>query len=336
MEYLESTELQNSYCPARQTTRKYYKEILALLQGFFLIASFVSFTACQERAADTPTQGKIAIAVDESFQPLIQAEVDAFQAAYKYAKVTPIYTTEAQAMRLMLADSVRSVIITRSFSAEELEFYAKRKITPDSLKIATEAVALIVNKKNADSLLTMNRFRAILNGSIKTWKEVSGQGPTKDIVIVFDNGNSSNLSFIKRKFGLGNDFDKKIYAAQSNKKVIEYVQQNENAIGLIGVSWISDVDDPKQQFARKDVSVVALAEKDDPTIDDYYQPYAAYLKTKQYPLYRDLYIVSGEARKGLGTGFAAYVASEKGQLIILKAGLLPATQPIRLVKVNAR
>ncbi len=307
------------------------RRIFAWSQRFFFVLLVV---ACDSKVQDTATSGKIFIGADESFQPLVQAEIDAFQASYKYAKVTPIYTTESQAMKMLIADSVRSVVMTRTLNEREQAYFAKKKITPDTLKIATEAVALIVNKKNVDSLLTMNRLRVIFNGSVKTWDEVSQKGSKKNIVIVFDNANSSNLFFIKKKFGLGDDFEKKIFAAQSNRKVLEYVKQNENAIGVIGVNWISDTEDPKQQSFRKDVAVVALAAKDDPIADEYYQPYAAYLQTKQYPLYRDLYIVSREARTGLGTGFAAYFASDKGQLIVLKAGLLPATMPVRLVEIK--
>lgn len=309
----------------------YKRRILALVQGFFFV---LLATSCETKVKDTATSGKISIGVDESFQPLIEAEINAFQATYKYATVRPVYTTEAQAIRLLLADSIRSVIMTRTLNEQERAFFEQKKIKPDTLRVAREAVALIVNKKNPDSLLTMNRLRGLMTGTIKTWKEISGKGASKPIVIVFDNGNSSNVSYIKNKFELGSDWDKQIYAAQSNKKVIEYVQQNENAIGVIGVSWISDSDDPKQQFLKSNITVAAIADKDDATIDDYYQPYAAYLYTKQYPLYRDLYIVSREARVGLGTGFAAYVASDKGQLIISKAGLLPATQPVRLLQIK--
>ncbi len=330
MEFLGYSELLSKWLLKRLNPQR-IRRIFAFMQGFFFI---VAVASCDSTVKDTATSGKISIAADESFQPLVQTEIDAFQASYKYAKVSPIYTTEAQAVKLLLADSVRSVVMTRTLNEQERAYFENKKIKPDTLRIAREAVALIVNKKNADSLLTMNRLRAILTGDIKKWKDITGKGSDKDIVIIFDNANSSNLSYIKSKFGLGTDFDKKIFAAQSNKNVIDYVKQNPNALGLIGVSWISDSDDPKQQFAKQDISIVAIAEKDDATIADHYQPYAAYLQTKQYPLYRDLYIVSREARVGLGTGFAAYVASDKGQLIILKAGLLPATMPIRLVQVK--
>jgi phosphate transport system substrate-binding protein len=51
-------------------------------------------------------------------------------------------------------------------------------------------------------------------------------------------------------------------------------------------------------------------------------------------LYRTVYIISREARAGLGSGFTAFVAGDKGQRIILKSGLVPATAPIRIVEIN--
>ena len=305
--------------------------ILAYSLGFFFI---VLLPSCGGEKVDTATSGKISIGVDEAFQPLIQAEIDAFSASYKYATVKPVYTSEDKAVQLLLADSVRSVIMTRSLTDKEKQYFDAKKLFPKTLKIATEAVAFVVNKKNPDSLLTMNRLRTILSGDTKVWNEVSGKGSQKNVVVVFDNANSSNLTYIRKKFGLGSDLEKRIYSAQSSRNVVDYVQKNENAIGVIGASWISDSDDPQQQQFKRDVTIVSIAAKDDPTIDDYFQPYAAYLQTKQYPLHRDLYIVSREARVGLGTGFAAYVASDKGQLIILKAGLLPATMPVRLIELK--
>ena len=39
-------------------------------------------------------------------------------------------------------------------------------------------------------------------------------------------------------------------------------------------------------------------------------------------------------RAGLASGFTAFVANDKGQRIILKTGVLPYTQPVRLVRLK--
>jgi len=45
-------------------------------------------------------------------------------------------------------------------------------------------------------------------------------------------------------------------------------------------------------------------------------------------------MITKEAKRGLGTGFINYVMTDAGQRIVLKSGLLPANQIIRLVQVR--
>jgi phosphate transport system substrate-binding protein len=314
---------------------KHTGRILALLQGFFFVILLVACNTKGDKYTDTPTTGTISIGVDESFQPLIQAEVDAFMANYKYANVNPLYQTEGEVVKLLLEDSVRLIVITRQLTNQEKAFFQEKKITPRTLKIATDAVAIIVNAANQDTLLTVDQLASIFKGNVHKWNELNGKGLDQEISIVFDNSNSSNLSYIKNKFSLSDSLDNRIFAAKSNQQVIEYVEKNARAMGVIGVNWISDTeDDPRQMDFINRVRVVAVADTTNPGPDDYYQPYQAYLALKKYPLHRDLYIISREARTGLGTGFASFVAGDKGQLVVLKGGLLPATMPIRLVELK--
>ena len=314
---------------------KHTGRILALVQGFFFAILLVACNTKGDKYTDTPTTGTISIGVDESFQPLIQAEVDAFMGNYKYANVNPLYQTEGEVVKLLLEDSVRLIVITRQLTDQEKAFFQEKKITPRTLKIATDAVAIIVNAANPDTLLTVDQLASIFKGDVRKWNGLNGNGLDQDISIVFDNSNSSNLSYIKNKFSLSDSLDNRIFAAKSNQQVIEYVEKNTRALGVIGVNWISDTeDDPRQMDFINRVRVVAVADTLNPEPEDYYQPYQAYLALKKYPLHRNLYIISREARTGLGTGFASFVAGDKGQLVVLKGGLLPATMPIRLVELK--
>ena len=114
-----------------------------------------------------------------------------------------------------------------------------------------------------------------------------------------------------------------------NAAVVEYVTQNPGSMGLIDVSWISDPDDSISHNFKQSIKVVAITGD-----SGSYRPYQAYIAQKQYPLLRDVIMVSREARSGLASGFVAYVASDKGQRVVLKLGLVPATMPIRIVEVN--
>ena len=62
----------------------------------------------------------------------------------------------------------------------------------------------------------------------------------------------------------------------------------------------------------------------------YYQPFGYNLALKKYPLRREIKYIIKEAHQGLGTGFLNYVSGDLGQLIVLKAGLIPLTRPITI------
>jgi len=297
-----------------------------------------AFFACDQSVSaplDTPTQGEINISIDDSYTPIMEAELYAFHSFYKYAKIIAHYKPEGEAVKDLLNDSVRLVVMSRELTASEKNVFEKINLHPKTLKIAYDAVAIIVHPANKDTNLTMNKLKSIISGVDSTWKQVNTHSHLEKITVVFDNKSSGNARFIQEKFLGSNPFPKNCFAAKSNKEVVDYVSENKNAIGVIGVNWISDKDDTLMLGFLKKINVVALASSDVAVIpDDYYKPYQAYIQQGTYPLCRNVYIVSREARAGLGTGFSAFVAGDKGQRIILKSGLVPATAPIRLIHLN--
>jgi phosphate transport system substrate-binding protein len=79
---------------------------------------------------------------------------------------------------------------------------------------------------------------------------------------------------------------------------------------------------------------MSVSDNTKPALSDYYKPYQAYMVDKIYPLTREIYLINTEPRNGLATGFSAFVASDKGQRIILKSGILPAVAPTRVVNIR--
>src|SRR5262249_4798817 len=102
----------------------------------------------------------------------------------------------------------------------------------------------------------------------------------------------------------------------------------------MGVNWVSDKNDSTVNDFLEKVKVVSLAPEGSGVNPEYYKPYQAYIALKHYPLIRDVFCVSRESRAGLGTGFASFIASDKGQMIVRRAGMLPATIPVRIVNTK--
>ncbi|MEJ8758570.1 substrate-binding domain-containing protein [Pontibacter sp. H259] len=302
------------------------------------VAGILAFTGCGDSgtgATDTPTSGKINISVDESFQPIIESQVNTFEGIYKRADITAAYKPEGDVVQDLLNDSTRIAVLSRELTAEEKAVFEKKKLIPRVTKLAVDAIAIIVNKNNPDSLLTVDELKSIFNGTTKNWKQLNENSKLKDITIVFDNNNSGTARYVKDSLITNHTLPKNTFATESHKALVDYVEKNENALGVIGVNWISDFDDSVAVGFQKRIKVVGISSNPVPrTTESYQQPYQAYIAQGSYPLRRYVYIISTEGRSGLGTGFVAFVAGDKGQRIILKSGLVPATMPVRVVGIQ--
>jgi phosphate transport system substrate-binding protein len=146
---------------------------------------------------------------------------------------------------------------------------------------------------------------------------------------VFDHPGSGIIRFLKDSLIASDTLPLYCFAVKGNAAVVDYVSKKPQAIGLIDVSWISDRDDSTTNSFLNSIRVVGIS-----TDSTFYQPYQAYIATRKYPLLRNVIMISREARAGLASGFMAFVASDKGQRIVLKSGLVPATMPIRIVEIN--
>lgn len=276
----------------------------------------------------------IAVAVDQSLQPLMEAEEGAFEGLNKYARITSSYVTELKAIELLLNDSARIAVVTREMNPAERKILAEQKYQYRSIKIAVDAVALITNQANPDTLITTPELKDVLEGKRTQWNQVGKNGGSGRINVVFDNNSSSNLSYLLDTLGVADRSKAPVFAVKSNEEVIDFVKKNPNAMGVIGVNWISDADDPKTPKFLQGIRVMAVSRTPDPELEDFYQPFQYNLALNRYPLARKLVMLSKDARQGPATSYINFVTSDRGQRIVLKAGLLPATQVIRLVNIR--
>ena len=212
--------------------------------------------------------------------------------------------------------------------------FNSRKFFPQEIKIATDGLALITNKDNPDTLITVNEIRNILTGKTTQWKDIYPASRLKDISLVFDNKNSSTVRFAVDSICKGAPLSNQVKALKTNREVIDYVSKAPDAIGIIGVNWLSDRNDSTGLSFSKEVRVMSVSAADKATPENSFKPYQAYLFYGDYPLTRSIYVLLNDPRSALPWGFASFLSSDRGQRIILKSGLVPATQPVRVVNIK--
>ena len=307
---------------------------------FLAAAAFglVFLGACHNKPkdgrTDTYTSGTVAIAADESFQPIVEEEIFVFESLYPLADLVPHYVTEVEAVNLLLKDSLRLAITSRRLTPEELYSFNSRKFFPQQIKIATDGLALISNLSNPDTLISVSAIRDILTGTKTRWKDIYPNSRLGDIQLVFDNKNSSTVRFAIDSICHGKELAGNVSALKTNKEVINFVAKTPGAIGIVGVNWLSDRNDSTGLSFNKEVHVMSVSHSTQPTVLNSFKPYQYYLYNGDYPLARDLYVLVNDPRNGLCWGFSGFLTSYRGQLIIQKSGLLPATQAVRVVNVK--
>ena len=223
---------------------------------------------------------------------------------------------------------------SRPLSKVEKAILNQKKIFPRQTKIATDAIALIVSPKTKDSLISVSQIKELLTGKLDRWDQITPGSKSGKIKAVFDNEKSSIINYLVDSICGGRLVKTNVFALEFNRDVIEYTSTHPGVLGFIGTSWITNVNDSLHLSFHKKIKVLSVSDNAHPDENNSYKPYQAYMVDKVYPLTRDIYIINAEPRNGLVTGFSAFVASDKGQRIIFKSGVLPAIATTRVVNIR--
>ena len=298
------------------------------MTAFSVVSAVVLMTTigCNDAAVDnrdTPSSGRIVISVDESFKPVIDSQIQVFESQFPYAHIQVQYKPEAECIKDLNVDSVRMVIITRGLSQAEQDYFQKKlTYVPQFGPIAFDAIAAVVNRKSKDSVFTMQDVRSLIKGT-------SGY---KYKVLLDGLSATSTVRFVIDSLAAGGSLSKNVVAAPGSEAVIDYVSQNDDAIGLVGVSWVGNRQDPQVLSFLEKVKIAAIECRG--CNGTYVQPYQANIATGRYPMLRPLYYILKENYNGLGSGLKNFLIYEKGQLIFRRAFLLPARMRFDVRKID--
>jgi phosphate transport system substrate-binding protein len=278
----------------------------------------IGFIACNDEnqkrniATDTFESGQINISVDESFKPVIEEQIKVFESTYPKAKIVASYKSEVACFKDLQSDSTRLIMVARGLNEnEELYYKNTLKFVPNYSDVAYDAIAVIVNKQGKDSVFTLAALREILSGK-------------RNVVAVMDGKNAtSTVRYLQDSLLKGKTFGTNVVAAKNSEDVVSIVANTPNALGFVGMSWVGDKYDEKQQAQLKTIKL-ALVECTICKDGEFAKPSQATITYLQYPLARPLYYIVKENTTQLGLSFANFMSAERGQLIFRRAFLAPA------------
>lgn len=292
--------------------------------SIFVLLVLVVF-ACKksENTAEDETyvKGIADIYVDESLLPIVEDQEMVFESRYPKANIKLIPKSDSDIVNLLLQRKIDIAVLSHELTTTQEKTLRDSDVVGKNTPFCSDAIALIVNQGNTKTAITTSEIYDILKGK-KT-----------EIQYVFDNENSSTLSFLMDKAGV-KSLPKSITALNNNLEVIKFVSENNNSIGFVGVNWLLNPSIELESTIKK-VKVLSVGS----TIKNAVKPTQSYIETNEYPFVRKIYLLNYQGRTGLGMGFASFVKSEVGQRIALKSGLAPVkipTREIRIVKNNKK
>lgn len=315
-------------------------------------------SACTPVKRGEYAKGSATVFCDDGFKTILDEEISVFEYSYPEASIIPFYVSEQEAIDTLLADKTQAIIVTRELSKDQIAFMkSKYKRVVKTNCIAVDAVALITNKDNPVSQLSLDEIKEILTGKISRWSQLAGSD-TAAIKLVFDNPGSSTVSYMRQRFlptGASISDNPNAFAQKNNAQVLDIVKKDPNALGIISVSWLGEdlsaarnipidrrVEDYKAQndtIASELTTAVNIVKVANPTPEnDFspagYKPYQAYIYSGEYPLFRKVYMISTASNSTVMHSFYTFLTGFAGQKIITKTGILPYHFPQRVVNLK--
>ena len=312
----------------------------------------VLLTSCSEHKKKDVSSATIVC--DESFQNIMKQEIDVFEYVYPKNFILCNYVPQAVAVDSLLTGNTRTAIIGRDLTKDERKARKQKYPNVRSMKIAVDAVALIVNPENEINSLSLKELGEIMRGEIKRWNEIAPEGADLPVNVIFDNSGSGLATYMRDSLLNGANFGPNVASAGSVPNVIKMVQDRKSAIGVIGVSWLTpdlELDslamDSKvaelqsdqavdggainDRLDRSGVKVLKLMSKYEAIA---YKPYQQYIYNGSYPLTRPMYIITtGSPINAVGK-FYTFITSNDGQKLIQMTGIMPARMQVHAVELK--
>lgn len=292
--------------------------------------------------------GSEIIAVDESFQNVMEQVIPVFEFQYPHAAILARYLPENDCIDSLLNKKVNLIVVTRELRPDEINLLKAQQRQARETLIAVDAVAILANKNNPIDQLSLFDLTKILKGEYTDWSQIDPDNKTGRIDVIFDYEGSSTINYLSDKLLDGGSLHGNIYAQNSNPKVFETVQKVPGALGVIGVSWVSS------DMSKANMSAEELyndAQEDDVTVTTFaedvrvlpiagnsdvfgVQPYQAYIYDGSYPLVRKVYMIVTGYLGSLQQAFYNFVTGFTGQKLMQTTGVLPGAIQPRIVQVE--
>ena len=96
----------------------------------------------------------------------------------------------------------------KNFRIIRLQYLRDTQIIARTTTYAYDALALVTNRENEDTLLRYSTIKDIFLGKTLNWKDINLKSKLGDISVIFDNTKSGNIRYFKELFEIKDSLPK--------------------------------------------------------------------------------------------------------------------------------
>jgi phosphate transport system substrate-binding protein len=206
---------------------------------------------------------------------------------------------------------------SREMKENEIADARKNGIDPVEHTVAIDALAVLVNKSNPVSQLTIDQLSDIFSGRITNWLDVGGND-VPIILVSRETNSGTHVYFLEEVVRKGDSENTDVFAPQtllmpSSVGITSEVQRNPRAIGYDGLGYV-DTETEKLIAVAKDAN------------SPYVLPSVATGADGTYPISRALYMYTTGAPDPNIDDYLAWIRGADGQAIVAELGFVPIPQ----------
>ena len=236
--------------------------------------------------------------------PIIQKAADQYMAAHPDADIQVSGGGSGVGIQAIGAKTVDIGMSSREVTKTEMAKYPTFVVT----SVAQDGIAVVVNPANEIQYITLDQIKDIYLGKITKWTQITGANvpnTNNQIVIIGRDSASGTRSYFDESVLLKATPTKTMLEKNSNGAVLQTIAQTPGSIGYVSIGFVS-----------KDVKALPIWYNYDKIIS----PTIENVKSKTYPVSRDLYVITNGQPAGLTGDFIKYILSPEGQKIVSDEG----------------
>lgn len=285
---------------------------------------------CKAPQKETPTSGQVEVFVSESHASLLQQEAAEFRRIYPAAEVKIVSATTREAIVRMLNGEATCIVVDRPLNEEEQHVAAQLASKPEETRIGHDGLVVIVNRRNPISGISVETTKRVLQDSIRDWESIKGSTWDGVIELALTGRNSGVYELLEGSlFRLQQDIVPS-YLAPSQHDVVHYVASHARALGIVSRGLL------REETDTSSIKVLAIAQVDSSSKESLVFPVQESIYHHEYSLHYSLCVYTLAKRSGVANGFIAFLASPPGQKLIMNAGLVPETIPVRTIQLSTQ